>query len=858
MPEEQIIYLDPNDELTRVREKIEENPAQHITLVVPQQTQLRSNTGWRLLYARSREMRKDIQVVSPDRQVRSLAKAAGFTVSESREASLVSKFRTSNRPASRPSRGAVERKAAQPRRGTSGRSADIGRALRQREQPDPQAQSPDQPTQSTWRQGEDLAPPPEETITGQGAAPSYPSFDIIEDDAYDRAIEFRIDEAHAPRPLPAHQEEEEQDPYSEDYRTARDIREAAQGTRSGESRPPIHEQELPETLPPALPGVPPAPLHADLFGDNEDFPPSSLPEQHAGTFAPDVDDVMPDISEVPTDVHEIEFLGDQGDFVDVQGIPTHQLPGETSDEAEDIPPPRTYGARSRGSRSGNLPRRPLPGVEDEDYLPPPSQGLPTARPAPRPSGSLSAPRPSGSLNAPRAGSRGPQPPPSRPLNTRPISQPRPIPRSSRPLAPPPRRQPGRAGRQRSGRTATIVIVSLLLLLLIGVGVLYFGTNATVTITVPSTPYTLKSLTLEATTNPQDKVHNTVGSQMLSFNASVSGPGTATGSTQQGNAKATGTVNIVNKGSVNVPIPTGTVFTTNGGAGSVQFITTASPVALKFDPNNPNLFVPVPVEAVLAGSSGNVNANTITVIPASSINAIATADSIPASSINLNVSNPAALSGGGAAQVPAVTSNDLKALERTLHQQLQAQINTWLKGQVHQGDIQGMPDPNVTGSAQPLPQEQLAQTPAIGKPLPDKTFTGQLSAHISVLIVRADNFQTAVQQRLSAAALAMRPTPYILATQLPIKPQNVVVTPAKDGSSILIKLSATGRLIPRVNTQDVSAYLSGKTVDQAKSDIDSGSAGLRVVEDVKIEVSPAFLSIMPFRPEHIHVIILPGA
>ena len=54
MPDEQIIYLDPNDELTKVRERIEEIPARHIILVVPQQTQLRSHVGWRLLHAAAR------------------------------------------------------------------------------------------------------------------------------------------------------------------------------------------------------------------------------------------------------------------------------------------------------------------------------------------------------------------------------------------------------------------------------------------------------------------------------------------------------------------------------------------------------------------------------------------------------------------------------------------------------------------------------------------------------------------------------------------------------------------------------------------------------------------------------------
>ena len=100
MPDEQIIYLDPNDELTRVRERIEEIPARHIILVVPQQTQLRSHVGWRLLHARSRELSKDVLVISTDRQIRAVAKAAGFKVADSQESPASSK----SRPGSRPSR----------------------------------------------------------------------------------------------------------------------------------------------------------------------------------------------------------------------------------------------------------------------------------------------------------------------------------------------------------------------------------------------------------------------------------------------------------------------------------------------------------------------------------------------------------------------------------------------------------------------------------------------------------------------------------------------------------------------------------------------------------------------------------
>jgi hypothetical protein len=49
----------------------------------------------RLLHARARELGKEIQVISPDRQVRAVAKAAGFRVSQPQEGSSISEKHTS-------------------------------------------------------------------------------------------------------------------------------------------------------------------------------------------------------------------------------------------------------------------------------------------------------------------------------------------------------------------------------------------------------------------------------------------------------------------------------------------------------------------------------------------------------------------------------------------------------------------------------------------------------------------------------------------------------------------------------------------------------------------------------------------
>src|SRR5690348_13596589 len=130
MPDEQIIYLDPNDELTTVRAKLEEIRARRITLVVPQQTQLRSSVSWRLLHARARELGKDVLVICPDRQVQAVAKAAGFRVNQSKGSQP---GRTRVPPSQNP-RSVTERREAQRQRQISNRGS-TGSQVTQRRQP---------------------------------------------------------------------------------------------------------------------------------------------------------------------------------------------------------------------------------------------------------------------------------------------------------------------------------------------------------------------------------------------------------------------------------------------------------------------------------------------------------------------------------------------------------------------------------------------------------------------------------------------------------------------------------------------------------------------------------------------------
>src|SRR5260370_2017995 len=163
-------------------------------------------------------------------------------------------------------------------------------------------------------------------------------------------------------------------------------------------------------------------------------------------------------------------------------------------------------------------------------------------------------------------------------------------RGSRNVNKPPVRKPVNKGpslisNHRASRITAIVFISFVVLVL---AFLFFGANATVTITVPSQLLN-SSAPYEASINRIDTQHNTIPSQVLTYTASVTDQGTATGTTRQGNSIAAGTVIFMNRGSQPLDIPTGTVLSTSIGTRAVQFITTTY---ILLHPANTNNYPPV--------------------------------------------------------------------------------------------------------------------------------------------------------------------------------------------------------------------------------------------------------------------------
>jgi hypothetical protein len=298
MAKEQIIYLLPEEELTNVRERLENTHAKRIMLVIPPQTQLRSHVVWRLLHSRIRELGLDVLVISSDRQIRAVAQAAGFRVTDSSESPPSDRPRPMNRPV----RSDMSGKSSQGKKKQSSSGNKDTRPL----QPDQQQMPP-----TSSKNGSALSSSVDMNREFDTAASS--TFEI-EDVPYDVHYELPIETVPPPRSGAGDQEDAEVDPLVVDYYVARSIREAAQSSESDEVSSSIENAETSGSKLEQSSKIPqPSGIEDDPFAYMEDIQPIASPEQQASTSIDDIDHGIPDISDVPTDVHdvEVEDLGDE-------------------------------------------------------------------------------------------------------------------------------------------------------------------------------------------------------------------------------------------------------------------------------------------------------------------------------------------------------------------------------------------------------------------------------------------------------------------------------------------------------------------------------------------------------------------
>jgi hypothetical protein len=328
---------------------------------------------------------------------------------------------------------------------------------------------------------------------------------------------------------------------------------------------------------------------------------------------------------------------------------------------------------------------------------------------------------------------------------------------------------------------------------------------------------------------QDVLHQTLPAQTLTFDKSVTGSGTATGSASVGNALATGNVVFIYNGPGQVVIPTGTTIATRSG---VQFVTQAEVLA-----DGP----PTPVQATTAGTQGNVSATSIIVIPSDSLTKIQQYNpGVTVNASNLTVTNPNATSGGGAGKATTVTTNDVNKVRSSLAIQLQTQAKNFLSKNVHTGDEAG----------QPIMVETPVVTPAVGNVAADGTFTETLKLHMTVLVVRVGDLQAASSAQLEAS-LNKQKANQALVPQQPVVLQQLKNLSPRNGQSVVVSFTAVGQVAPQISEDTIRNQVMGKSIANANQALTANGSVLGM-ENPQITVSPGFFHWMPFLSQRITV------
>jgi Baseplate J-like protein len=556
---QKIIYLSPKEELTNVRERLENTDAVSIILVVPPQTQLRSHVGWRLLRSFTRERGQDVQIITSDRQIRAVVKAAGFRVAETLESYPSDRSRPINRPVRRRSGG----KSSQ---GTS-QQASSGKKIT-RSLPSNQQQMPP------------LEPLPS-ISTHHGAGD---------------------------------QEDGEIDSLEEDYYIARSIREAERNSNRGEVSPAIENTETSRGNVERSSKIPqPGEIEDDPFGYMEDIQPVALPEQRGSTFIHDADQDIPGISDVPTDAG-VEDLGDVGEEVLRDDWPFYAPDKQTPEESDKQDIQDIWGVPPRSSRMRNPMRPSLDDLKDEDDLLPQSIPLPdqqgrrtqssTVRSEPQP---IIQPPPQ-----PRNVASNPLSKPSK----RPVISSR-----GRVVSPPPppvRRRVGTRGTtsRRSLITLLMILSTLFVLFLVGgylvsnnilPGVVF---SATATIT-PVNRDLKNTYVITGVVGIPDASQRQIQARMLSYTTTsqaktilVSGVGHIPATV------ARGSLTFFNALPYSQAIVAGTVFTDNNGVQVVNDTSAIIPAARP--PTEGSLTIPA--HSITIGAKGNIPALAFNDVP----------------------------------------------------------------------------------------------------------------------------------------------------------------------------------------------------------------------------------------------------
>ncbi|MBA2275448.1 MAG: baseplate J/gp47 family protein [Chloroflexi bacterium] len=387
--------------------------------------------------------------------------------------------------------------------------------------------------------------------------------------------------------------------------------------------------------------------------------------------------------------------------------------------------------------------------------------------------------------------------------------------------------PGRVRSRRRGRGVIGGLVRLTVIAAVLGGALYAAYLYLPNVSVSLTPMTRTAgpVTIEVTADPGVAVAEPeagiVPAERIDVPLSATDQFPATGSEIE-QTRATGTVRFTSENTLfEVPIPEGTRLTTAGGE---IFETTQSVTISEASFESGPSTAQAPIRAATPGPSGNVEAETITRVPA------------PIEAQLVRVTNPQATSGGQRVETRVVTRADYDAALAVLDDVLDAQLETALA------------DPTTTPRGLRLfPETAVRERLTTGVAAGD--LVGQVSEGFSlsaesrgtVLAVDESGVAEMAADRLEAQMPA--------GTRLFLDSVETSVGEARlmDGL-ILYEVEAVGERYEPVDHADLVAAIRGRTLSEAR-------AILAAYGSVTISPWPDFIDTVPDDARRINLTVL---
>ena len=387
--------------------------------------------------------------------------------------------------------------------------------------------------------------------------------------------------------------------------------------------------------------------------------------------------------------------------------------------------------------------------------------------------------------------------------------PAPVPAPALPPEPGPRPEPGfgrggaatiTTGRARDGGGPSRVPI-LIGMAILGLAVLVAGVGAylilpSATIAVTPQPKRIGPIELTVTADPAatgpDIEGRVVPAERVTVDVSAGDTFPATGK-RVVETKATGTVRFENLDFLNKnTIPAGSIVGTNGG---VRFKTIGQVTVPKADIVGFQVFpgrIAVNVTAAKAGTEGNVDPNTIVLVPGGE------------DPVALKVTNPAATSGGTHEEFPQVSQEDVDAAMAGLGTSLEAAFQAKLADpSIVPAGTAIFPGTGVLGEATP----SVDPATLVGQEV--ESFDLTLSATGTVIAADPDAVRQVAEAQLRAS---VDPGYELVQGSVEVKVGTGVVI----GQTVRFPVSATALEIAVLDPNALKTMVLGKPVEEAKA------------------------------------------